>query len=345
VYKQKRVKVDSMPDNIREIDLKQIQPSRLNPRLEVNIERLNELAESIKEVGLLEPIVVRPVGDKFEVVVGERRYRASQQAGLKKIPAVVRDLSDDEVVQLNLIENVQREELSAVEKGKVCRYLLTRCPAKYPSQTAIAKKVGVSPETISNWLRTVDVIPEAAQAYVAPSTITGEVPKGKIDYQTAVKVGRSVREPEKQIEIIRELAEKRLPARERAQVIEKIVEEPEKTVEEAMEEVAASAVVINFPAEDKDALVKGLKTQTSTTVAPDAKIKAGVTAHANIYEPDVAQLRITSVERKKLRYFTDEDANRESSCTLAEFRKKWKKTHGEWDEDQLVYIIRFEKTK
>jgi ParB family chromosome partitioning protein len=334
-----------MPDNIREIDLKQIQPSRLNPRLEVNIERLNELAESIKEVGLLEPIVVRPVGDKFEVVVGERRYRASQQAGLKRILAVVRDLADDEVVRLNLIENVQREELSAVEKGKVCKYLLSQCPTKYPSQTVIAEKVGVSPETISNWLRTVDVIPQQAQAYVAPSTMSGEVPKGKIDYQTAVKVGRSIREPERRVEIIKELAERRLPVKERTQVIEKIAEQPEKSVEEAIEEVAASAITLDFSAEDKDALVNGLKTQTSRTDAPNAKIKAGVTAHANIYEPDIAQLRITSVERKKLRYFTEEDASREDSCTLAEFKKRWKKTHGDWDEDQLVYIIRFEKLK
>jgi ParB family chromosome partitioning protein len=334
-----------VPDNMREIDLKQIQPSRLNPRLEVNIERLNELAESIKEVGLLEPIIVRPVGDKFEVVVGERRYRASQQAGLKMIPAIVRDYADDEVVQLNLIENVQREELSAVEKGRVCKYLLSECSAKYPSQVAIAEKIGVSPETISNWLRTVEVIPEEAQGYIAPSTMSGEVPRGKIDYQTAVKVGRSVHDPEKQVEIIKELAERHRPVKERTLIIEKIANEPEKSVEEAIEEVATATIAMNFSAEDKEMLANGLKTQTSRTNAPDPKVKTGATVYASIYEPNIAQLRITSVERKKLRYFTEEDASREGSYTLAEFKNRWKQTHGDWDEDQLIYLIRFEKLK
>ena len=334
-----------MADSIREIDLKQIQPSRLNPRLEVSIERLNELAESIKEVGLLEPIIVRPVGGKFEVVVGERRYRASQQAGLKKITAIVRDYADDEVVQLNLIENVQREELSAVEKGRVCKYLLSECAAKYPSRIAIAEKIGVSPETISNWLHTVEVIPEEAQAYIAPSAMSGEVPEGKIDYQTAVKVGRSFEEPEKRVEIIKKLAEKHLPVKERAEIIDKMVSEPEKSLEEAMEEVATAAFAMNFSAEDKEVLVNGLKTQTSRTDAPDPKIKTGATVCATVYEPSIAQLRITSVERKKLRYFTEEDASKEGGYTLTEFKKRWKKTHGDWDEDQLVYIIRFEKLK
>jgi ParB family chromosome partitioning protein len=335
----------AMVDNIREIDLKKIQPSRLNPRLEINIERLEELSESIKEVGLLEPIIVRPVGGKFEVVVGERRYRASQQAGLEKVPAIVREYSDDEVVQLNLIENVQREELSAVEKGRVCKYLLSECPSKYPSQIAIAKKIGMSPETISNWLRTVEVIPGEAQVYVAPSARSGEVPEGKIDYQTAVKVGRSFQEPEKRVEIIRGLAEKRLPVKERAQIIDKMAREPEKSLEEAMEEVAASAFTMNFSAEDKEVILNGLKTQTSRTDAPDPKIKTGATVCATVYEPGIAQLRITSVERKKLRYFTEEDASREGGYTLTEFKEGWKKTHGEWDEDQLVYIVRFERLR
>jgi ParB family chromosome partitioning protein len=333
----------TMVDSVREIDLKQIRPSRLNPRLEVNIERLCELSESIKEVGLLEPIIVRPVGGKFEVVVGERRYRASQQAGIEKVPAIVREYTDDEVVQLNLIENVQREELSAVEKGKICKYLLKECPSKYPSQIVIAKKIGVSPETISTWIRTVEVIPEEAQVYIAPSAMSGEVPEGKIDYQTAVKVGRSFREPEKRVEIIRKLAEKRLPVEERAKIIDNMAREPGKSLEEAMEESANAPFSMNFSVEDKEGILRGLKTQTSRTDAPDPKIKAGATICATVYEPEIAQLRINSVERKKLRYFTEEDASREGGYTLTEFKEDWRKTHGEWDDDQLVYIIRFER--
>ena len=328
-----------------EIELKKIHPSKLNPRLEVNIERLNELAASIREVGLLQPIVVRPLNGEFEVVLGERRYRASQQAGLEKIPVIVREYSDDEVVQLNLIENVQREDLSAIEKGKVCRYLLDNCGEKYPSQAAVAKKIGVSSDAVSLWLRTVEVVPKEAQKYVAPSRVSGQVPEGKIDYLTAVRVGRAVEEPGRRVEVIKKLAEKRLPAKEKAQVIEKLAHEPEKPIEQVIREVVEAPYEMQFEAVDKEPLLRGMKTQTSRTGVPDPKIKAGAIVRAAIWEPHVADLRISSVERKRLKYFDEEDAKREGGYTLEQFKKLWKKTRGEWDEDQLVYVIHFEKIK
>ena len=332
-----------MSEIVKEVELKKIHPSKLNPRLEINIERLNELAASILEVGLLEPIIVRSVKSEYEVVVGERRYRASQQAGLEKMLVIVREYSDDEVAQLNLIENIQREELNAIEKGKVCKYLLQNCPAKYPSQSAIAKKIGVSNNVVSLWLRAVEVIPQEAQKYVAPSTISGQVPEGKIDYLTAVKVGRSVEKPEKQVEVIKKLAEKRLPVKERNQVIKKIAREPEKTVEEAIDEVAEAPYELRFPADDKKTLLDGTKIQTSRIEVPDPKVKPGATVHAIVWEPHIADLRITSIERKKLRYFDEEDAKREGGYTLEEFKKKWKVMHGEWDSNKLIYVIHFEK--
>jgi ParB family chromosome partitioning protein len=326
-----------------EIKLKKIHPSKLNPRLEVNIERLNELAVSIREVGLLQPIIVRPLDGEFEVVLGERRYRAAMQVGLEKVPVIVREYTDDEVVQLNLIENVQREDLSAIEKGKVCRYLLDNCGDKYPSQAAVAKKIGVSSDAVSLWLRTVEVVPKEAQKFVAPSTVSGQVPEGKIDYLTAVKVGRAVEEPGKRVEVIKKLAEKRLPANEKAQVIEKLVHEPDKPIEQVIQEVAEAPYEMQFEAVDKEPLLRGVKTQTSRTGVPDAKIKAGAVVRAAIWEPRVTDLRISSVERKRLKYFDEEDAKREGGYTLEQFKKLWKKTHGEWDEDQLVYVIHFEK--
>jgi ParB family chromosome partitioning protein len=334
-----------MPESIKEIELKKIRPNRLNPRLEMNIERLNELAASIREVELLEPIIVRPVDSEYEVVVGERRYRASQQAGLEKVPAIVRKYSDDEVVQINLIENTQREELSAIEKGKVCRYLLENCPEKYPSQSAVAKKIGVSNNVVSLWLRTVEVVPQEAQKYVAPSTISGQVPEGKIDYQTAVKIGRSIEEPEKKVEAIKKLAEKRLPIKERTEVIKKLAKEPEKPIEEVIKEVAEAPCELEFAAEDKQLLLEGVKTQTSRTDMPDPKIRVGALVHAVIWEPHFADLRIASIERKRLRYYDEQDAKREGGYTLGEFKERWKRMHGEWDENQLVYVIHFKEVE
>ncbi|MEM3694962.1 MAG: ParB/RepB/Spo0J family partition protein [Candidatus Bathyarchaeia archaeon] len=335
-----------MTEAIKEIELKRIRPSRLNPRLELNIERLNELASSIREVGLLEPIIVRPAGtDEYEVVVGERRYRASQQAGLQKVPAIVRAYSDDEVVQLNLTENIQREDLNAIEKGKVCKYLLEKCRAKYPSKAALAGKIGVSVNAVSLWLQAAEVVPEEAHRYVAPSTISGHVPEGKVDYQTAVAVGRSLKEPEKKVEVIKRLAEERLPVKERKELIKKVALEPEKPIEKIVEDVKSAPFEMPFAAEDKKPLLEGVKTQRTSIEAPDSKVKVGAVARAIIWEPHVADLRITAVERKKLKYFDEEDAKREGGYTLEEFKRKWIERYGEWDENQLVYIIRFERVK
>ena len=335
-----------MNESIREIELKKIHPSKLNPRLGLNIERLNELAASIREFGLLEPIIVRPAGeDAYEVVVGERRYRASQQAGLQKTPAIVRKYSDDEVVQLNLIENIQREDLNAIEKGRVCRYLLENCREKYPSKAALAEKIGVSVNTVSLWLQAAEVIPEEAQKYVAPSTVSRQVPEGKVDYQTAVAIGRSVKKPERKVEVIRKLAEERLPVKERKELIKKIALEPEKPIEKIVEDVKSAPFEMTFMAEDKQPLLEGLKTQSTSIEMPDPRVKVGATARAVIWEPYVADLRVIAVERKKLKYFDEEDARREGGYTLEEFKKKWIARYGEWDENQLVCIIRFERLK
>ena len=330
---------------VRQIELKKIHPSKLNPRMEVDISRLNELAASIREVGLLQPVILRPLDAEYEVVLGERRYRASQQAGLEKIPAIIRDYTDDEVVQLNLVENIQREELSAIEKGKVCRYLLENCSDKYPSQMSIAKKIGVSADAISLWLRAVEVVSKEAQQYIAPSTISGQIPEGKIDYSTAVKIGRAFEEPQKQVEVIKKLAEKQLSKKDRSQVIEKMARQPEKPVEQAIKEVEETPYEMQFSAIDKEPLLKGSKTQTSRTSSPDSKIRPGGIVRAAVWEPNLCDLRIVSVERKKLKYFDEEDAKREGGYTLGQFKRIWKKSHGEWDENQLVYVIQFEKTK
>ena len=88
-----------MDGKLVEVELKKIRPNRLNPRLEINIIRLNDLADSIKQVGLLEPLIVRPIDNGYEVVCGERRYRACQQVGLKTVPVVVREYTDEEVLE------------------------------------------------------------------------------------------------------------------------------------------------------------------------------------------------------------------------------------------------------
>lgn len=157
---------------LREVELKRIRPNRFNPRLDINIERLNELAESIRQIGVLEPLILRPAEGSYEVVVGERRYRAAQQVGLATVPAIIRKYTDEQVIELNLIENVQREELTAVEKGNCCKQLIEKYPQKYKSRQEIGTRIGISPETISTWLRLTEA-PEELQRMIAPTEKTG----------------------------------------------------------------------------------------------------------------------------------------------------------------------------
>jgi len=327
-----------------DIELNRIKPNRLNPRFEINIERLNELADSIRQVGLLEPIIVRPAGDGFEVVVGERRYRASQQAGMHQIPAIIRDLTDGQVIELNLVENIQREDLSAVEKGNCCTQLLQKYSQKYPTRESLAKKIGVSVDTINNWLKLTEA-PLEIQKMIAPAKKAGVPrPLGKLDYNTALTITRQIDEPTRQVEVAREIAARPVHGRTARRVVAKIAKEPERSVEEILKEAIEGPIELTFTAAEKESVLKGLRTQMTTTVSPDPKVKAGKVAFATVLEPHFADLQIVSVERKHLKYFSEADAKAEGDYTLEEFREAWKKKYGEWDENQLVFITRFKKS-
>lgn len=326
-----------------EIVLSKIHPNRLNPRLDINIERLNELADSIREVGLLEPIIVRPVGEEYEVVVGERRYRASQQAGLRQIPAIVREFTEEQVIALNLVENVQREDLSAVEKGNCCKQLLEKFPEKYPTRETVGKKIGVSADTVGGWLR-LTAAPAEIQRMVAPAAKAG-VPRemGKLDYSTALSITRQIPESTRQVEVAKEIASRPIHGRKAREVVAKAAEEPEKPVEEIVEEIFEEPCELVFEAADKDLVVKGLQTQITRTNAPDSRIKVGSVVHASVAEPHFADLRVAAVERKRLKFFTEEDAKAEGGYTLDKFKAAWKRRYGTWNENQLVHVVRFEK--
>jgi len=328
-------------ETVKEVELAKVHPNRLNPRLEMNVEKLNELAESIKQVGLLEPLIVRPFEDGYEVVVGERRYRASQQANLKRIPVIIRDYTDDQVIELNLIENIQREDLSVVEKAKSCKQLRDKFPEKYPTWQKIAEKIGVSFETVKIWVRTLG-LPEEVQKLVAPRE-THRVPEGKIDYQTALHVVERIKEPEKQVEMAKEIAERRIPQRKAQRIIREVAKEPEKPIEEVITRIIEEPYELPFRLSHMEPILKDVKTQTSRKGIPDPKVKEGAIIHAAIWEPHFADLRVTHIERKRLKYFDEEDAKREGGYTLEDFKKVWKDIHGEWNEDQFVYVIHFEK--
>ncbi|MCW3982243.1 MAG: ParB/RepB/Spo0J family partition protein [Candidatus Bathyarchaeota archaeon] len=327
----------------REIELSRIRPNRLNPRLKMDIESLNDLAESIKRVGLIEPIIVRPVSEDYEVVVGERRYRASQQAGLARVPAIVRNLTDGQVVELNLIENLQREDLSAVEKGRCCKKLLQEHPQKYSTKQALGDRIGISAETISNWIK-LTTAPAEIQEMIAPTEKTG-VPRklGKLDYTTALRITQRIAEPERQVEIAKEIADRPVHGERARKAVAKAVEEPEKSAREVVAEIIQAPHELIFTAADKERILKGLQTQTTRTTLPDTGLRAGSKAYATVVEHRFADLQIDSIQRKRLRFYSEEDAKAEGGYTVAEFKEIWIKKHGEWNENRLVYLISFQQ--
>lgn len=150
------------------IELSQIKPNPNQPRKNFDEVALQELADSIKQNGVLQPILVRKMGTGYEVVAGERRYQASKLAGMKEIPALVRDINDEEVFQLALIENLQRSDLTPIEEAKGYRQLLE---TKGLTQEGLAKILSKSRSAIANTLRLMD-LPQEVQDMMEQGLIT-----------------------------------------------------------------------------------------------------------------------------------------------------------------------------
>jgi ParB family chromosome partitioning protein len=152
------------PEPYAEIDLDRIDPSPQQPRQRFAEEALEELAKSIAAHGVLQPVVVRRRGDRYQMVAGERRLRAAQRAGLRKVPALVRTIPDERMLEVALVENIQRQELDPIEEAQAFQTLLetTGLP-----QQALAERLGKAESTVSNSLRLLklsDFIQEAIRA-------------------------------------------------------------------------------------------------------------------------------------------------------------------------------------
>jgi ParB family chromosome partitioning protein len=130
--------------------IEEIRPNRGQPRKTFSDDKLEELAASIREKGIIQPLVVRKKADHYELIAGERRWRASQRAGLREVPVVIQDVSEDTALEMALIENIQREDLNAVEEAEAYQALVDKFSL---SQEELAKRVGKDRSTIANALR------------------------------------------------------------------------------------------------------------------------------------------------------------------------------------------------
>lgn len=151
-----------------EIKIKDINPNPYQPRQNFDEEKLQELAASIKEYGIVEPLIVRAKGSKYELVAGERRLRAAKLADLETVPVVVKEYDDVKLMEIALVENIQRHNLTAIEEAKGLRTLMTECKL---TQEQVADKVGRSRSAVANILRLLN-LPEEIQYYISTNELT-----------------------------------------------------------------------------------------------------------------------------------------------------------------------------
>ena len=162
--------VDSIQEKgVTEISIDKISPNREQPRRIFDETALEELAESMKQLGVIQPIVLAKDGDYYKIIVGERRWRAAKIAGLKKIPAIIKDLDETAAYEIALVENLQRENLNLIEEARGYRKLVDIFGL---SQEEVAQKVGKSRPTVTNALRLLN-LDERVQQFVLNNDITG----------------------------------------------------------------------------------------------------------------------------------------------------------------------------
>lgn len=185
---------------IQNVNIDYIIPNRFQPRLTFDEKSLNELASSIKEHGIIQPLVLRRLGDKYEIIAGERRYKAAQLAGLTEVPAIISNIDDNKSAEIALVENVQRRNLNSLEEAKSYKKILDK---EGLTQDELAKKIGVSQSTIANKLRLLNLTSEAQDALM----------NDKISERHARSL-LSVTDPEKQKALLNKVISERLTVRQ-----------------------------------------------------------------------------------------------------------------------------------
>jgi ParB family transcriptional regulator, chromosome partitioning protein len=193
----------SSGDELLDLDIDLIEPNSEQPRNRFAEENLEELAQSIKTNGIVQPIVVRRKGGRYQIVAGERRWRASQKVGLVKIPAIVKEVSDDKLLEIALIENIQRQELNAIEEAKAFKNLINSVGL---TQEMIAERVGKSRTFIANSMRLLRLDEEVQYLIIEEKLSAGHArallaldseEKQKNLARKIMEMGLSVRETEK----------------------------------------------------------------------------------------------------------------------------------------------------
>lgn len=204
-----------MESQVLQVNIDDIIPNRFQPRLAFDEQGLKELAASIKEHGIIQPLVLRKLGSKYEIIAGERRYKAATMAGLTTVPAVISNIDDNSSAEVALVENIQRRDLTPIEEAKSYKNLLDK---GYLTQEQLAKKMGISQSSIANKLRLLNLANEVQQALL----------DGKISERHA-RALLSLDTTEEQVEWLNKIITNRLTVRQLDQELKKAKEKKEES--------------------------------------------------------------------------------------------------------------------
>ena len=234
------------------VKITKVEPNREQPRKNFDEDSLLELSESIKQHGILQPLLVQDKKDYFEIIAGERRWRAAKEAGLKEVPVIIKKLSDREAVEISLIENIQREDLNPIEEALAFKRLLTEFHLK---QDEVAERVSKSRTSVTNSIRLLKLDERVQQMVVDDMISTGHA-----------RALLSIEEHEKQYSLAQQIFDAKLSVRETEKLVKKIQnqkqEQPKQQeennmslfyedMEQKLKSIIGTKVAIHYKGKDK----------------------------------------------------------------------------------------------
>ena len=237
--KEKEVIIEK-PDSI--VDINKVEPNREQPRKNFDEDALLELSESIKQYGLLQPILVQDRKTYYEIIAGERRWRASKLAGLKEVPVIIRNYTEQEIVEISLIENIQREDLNPIEEAQAYKRLMNEFNLK---QDEIAERVSKSRTAVTNSMRLLKLCDEVQQMIINDMISTGHA-----------RAIISIENPEEQYALAQKIFDEKMSVRE----VEKYIKNLNKPVKEKKKINKSLEVIYQ---EKEEVLKQSLSTKVS----------------------------------------------------------------------------------
>ena len=209
---KKKEDVNKGPETL--VKITKVEPNREQPRKHFDEDALQELADSIKQFGLLQPILVQDRNDYYEIIAGERRWRAAKLAGLKEVPVIIKNYTEQEIVEISLIENIQREDLNPIEEAQAYKRLLTEFNLK---QDEIAERVSKSRTAVTNSMRLLKLCDEVQQMIINDMISTGHA-----------RAIISIENPEEQYALAQKIFDEKMSVRD----VEKYIKNLNKPVKE-----------------------------------------------------------------------------------------------------------------